>query len=359
MASLASDLVVTGLFKSFGTRNVLSDLELTIPQGSFSAILGPSGSGKTTLLRILAGFDRPDRGSVSMGDTIFDDVTHHVMPEDRRIGYVSQDGSLFPHLDVTQNVAFGLARAHRRGPAVGELLEAVGLVGAEHQFPHQLSGGQQQRVALARALAVEPHIVLLDEPFAALDDKLRQSVRADVQEILRANGATTILVTHDQDEALSMASLVAVMREGRIAQLASPEELYHHPLDPELATLVGGANLIRGFVTGREVTTAFGTLHVRDDLDTSAQGEVIVMVRPEQVEVSSDPNGPGVAGRVVHAHFHGHDAVFRIALNTADELSPLMVRVLGATQVKNDADVRLTVKGPVETWTAPDRPLAD
>jgi iron(III) transport system ATP-binding protein len=359
MASPASDLVVTGLFKSFGTRSVLNDLDLTIPQGSFSAILGPSGSGKTTLLRILAGFDRPDRGCVSMGETIFDDATHHVLPEHRRIGYVSQDGSLFPHLDVTQNVAFGLARAHRHGPAVAELLDAVGLVGAEHQFPHQLSGGQQQRVALARALAVEPHIVLLDEPFAALDDNLRQSVRADVQEILRVNGATTILVTHDQDEALSMADLVAVVRDGRIAQLASPEELYHHPLDSELATLVGGANLIRGFATGRDVTTAFGVLHVRDDLVDVDQGDVTVMVRPEQIEVSTDLESFGVAGRVVHAHFHGHDAVFRIALNTADELSPLTVRVLGNTRVKTDADVRLTVKGPVETWTATKCPLVN
>jgi iron(III) transport system ATP-binding protein len=242
---------------------------------------------------------------------------------------------------------------------VSELLEAVGLVGAEHQFPHQLSGGQQQRVALARALAVEPHIVLLDEPFAALDDNLRQSVRADVQEILRVNGATTILVTHDQDEALSMADLVAVMREGRIAQLASPEELYHHPLDPELATLVGGANLIRGFATGRDVTTAFGTLHVRDDLDEAAQGDVTVMVRPEQIEVSTDLTSPGVPGRVVHAHFHGHDAVFRVALDTSDELSPLTVRVLGATRVKTDTDVRLKVKGDVETWKASTCPLVD
>jgi iron(III) transport system ATP-binding protein len=350
MVESSNDLVVTDVHKSFGSRLVLTGLELTVPQGSFVAILGPSGSGKTTLLRLLAGFDRPDRGSVAVGERIFDDATHHVLPEHRRIGYVSQDGSLFPHLDVTENVGFGLARGIRRGRAVADLLSAVGLGGAEHQFPHQLSGGQQQRVALARALAVDPHIVLLDEPFAALDDNLRQSVRADVYDILQKSGATGILVTHDQDEALSMADLVGVMRDGRIAQLASPEDLYHHPVDAEMATLIGGANLIRGDAHGREVDTDFGTLSVRPDVPDAPQGRVTVLVRPEQISVSTDVNSPGVAGRVLHGQFHGHDAVFRIALDTTDELVELNVRVLGGSRIRPDVDVRLRVEGPVETW---------
>jgi iron(III) transport system ATP-binding protein len=346
----ANDLVVTDVHKSFGRRSVLNGLDLTVPQGSFVAILGPSGSGKTTLLRLLAGFDRPDRGSVAVGERIFDDMTNHVLPEHRRIGYVSQDGSLFPHLDVTQNVGFGLARDHRRGKAVAELLEAVGLQGAQHQFPHQLSGGQQQRVALARALAVDPLIVLLDEPFAALDDNLRQSVRADVYAILQASGATGILVTHDQDEALSMADLVGVMRDGRIAQFASPEELYHHPIDAEMATLIGGANLIRGEAHGREVDTIFGTLGVSSNMPNAPQGRVTVLVRPEQINISTDLHGPGVPGRVLHGHFHGHDAVLRVALDETDELVEMNVRVLGGSRIRPDADVHLSVRGSVETW---------
>jgi iron(III) transport system ATP-binding protein len=345
----ATDLVVTDLHKAFGPRAVLSGLALTVPQGSFCAILGPSGSGKTTLLRILAGFDRPDRGRVAVGETIFDDETRHVAPEHRRIGYVSQDGSLFPHLNVESNIAFGLARRDRRGASVDELLEVVGLAGARRQYPHQLSGGQQQRVALARALAVEPHIVLLDEPFAALDDVLRQSVRSDVLDILRSSGATAILVTHDQDEALSMADLVAVMRNGRIAQMASPKHLYHHPVDAELARLVGGANLIDGVARGRVVETALGTLGVREDLVDAPQGPVTVLVRPEQVVLSTETNAPGVRGRVAHVHFHGHDAQVRVALETS---KPLMVtaRVLGRTTIATDSDVVVSVDGPVETW---------
>jgi iron(III) transport system ATP-binding protein len=351
----ANDLVVTDLHKSFGPRVVLSGLELTVPQGSFCAVLGPSGSGKTTLLRILAGFDRPDRGRVAVGDMVFDDETHHVAPEHRRIGYVSQDGSLFPHLNVESNIAFGLARRDRRGATVDELLEAVGLAGARRQYPHQLSGGQQQRVALARALAVDPHIVLLDEPFAALDDVLRQSVRSDVHEILRSSGATAILVTHDQDEALSMADLVAVMRDGRIAQVASPKHLYHHPVDAELARLVGGANLIDGVARHGDVETALGTLRVREDLVDAPQGAVTVLVRPEQVVLSTDASAPGVRGRVVHVHFHGHDAQVRVALETREPLT-VTARVLGRTSIATDSDVVVSVEGPVETWREERRP---
>jgi iron(III) transport system ATP-binding protein len=345
----STDLVVSDLHKSFGPRDVLRGLALVVPQGSFCAILGPSGSGKTTLLRILAGFERPDRGRVGVGDMVFDDESHHVAPEHRRIGYVSQDGSLFPHLNVEGNVAFGLARKDRRGATVDELLEAVGLTGARRQYPHQLSGGQQQRVALARALAVDPHIVLLDEPFAALDDVLRQSVRADVKEILRLSGATAILVTHDQDEALSMADLVAVMRDGRIAQTASPKHLYHHPVDAELARLVGGANLIDGVATANVVETALGTLLVRDDLVDPPQGRVTVLVRPEQVVLEIDASASGVAGRVVHVHFHGHDAQVCVALATRDELT-VTARVLGRTSITAGSDVSVRVNGPVETW---------
>ena len=171
-------------------------------------------------------------------------------------------------------------------------------------------------------------MVLLDEPFAALDANLRPSVRADVYDILQARAPPAILVTHDQDEALSMADLVGVMRDGRIAQLASPEDLYHHPIDAEMATLIGGANLIRGEAHGREVDTIFGTLGVSSDMPNAPQGRVTVLVRPEQIDISTDPTAAGVAGRVLHGHFHGHDAVLRVALDETDELVELNVRVL-------------------------------
>ncbi len=213
-----TQLTVTGLDKAFGRHRVLSGLDLDVAEGSLTAILGPSGSGKTTLLRILAGFERADAGTVRIGAVLADGPGAFLAPERRRIGYVPQEGSLFPHLTVAANVGFGLSRRERRRRGrpgrTAELLDAVGLGGLAQRYPYQLSGGQQQRVALARALAIQPEIVLLDEPFASLDAHLRASVRADVQRLLKEAGTTTVLVTHDQDEALSTADRVAVLRDG-------------------------------------------------------------------------------------------------------------------------------------------------
>src|ERR1700691_372873 len=208
-------VAVTGLHKAFGTHPVLTGVDLEVPAGSLTAILGPSGSGKTTLLRLMAGFDRADAGTIKIGDVLVDSPGVHLPPARRRIGYVPQEGSLFPHLTVEANVGFGLAARERRGGKVASMLEAVGLGGLGKRYPHQLSGGQQQRVALARALAIEPALVLLDEPFSSLDAGLRSSVRSDVQDVLRAGGVTAVLVTHDQDKALSVADQVAVIRDGR------------------------------------------------------------------------------------------------------------------------------------------------
>ena len=250
MTAAAGSLAVRDLHKRFGPHSVLAGVDLEVPAGSFTAILGPSGSGKTTLLRVLAGLERADRGTVMIGSTVVDggdDQRERYVPaERRRIGYVSQEGSLFPHLNVEANVGFGLPRRDRGGRRVHELLDAVGLSELGHRYPHQLSGGQQQRVAVARALAVGPQAVLLDEPFAALDAQLRASVRSDVRDILRAAGTTALLVTHDQDEALSVADFVAVIRNGRIAQFAAPADLYARPVDAELARFVGAANLLKG-----------------------------------------------------------------------------------------------------------------
>jgi len=271
-------LAVADLHKRFGSHPVLTGVDLEVPAGSLTAILGPSGSGKTTLLRLLAGFERADSGTIAIGDMVVDDRSTHVAPERRRIGYVPQEGSLFPHLTVAANVGFGLPARERRGGKPDALLESVGLAGLGGRYPHQLSGGQQQRVALARALAIEPAVVLLDEPFASLDAHLRASVRADVQEIFRRSGTTAVLVTHDQDEALSVADRVAVLRDGVIAQCAEPEELYSRPVDADLATFIGDANLLDGMLAAGAVDTILGRLPLPSD--SSPDGPATVLVRP-------------------------------------------------------------------------------
>ena len=353
------DVTVSGLGKTFGTQVVLAGLDLEVPAGSLTAILGPSGSGKTTLLRLLAGFERADTGTIGIGGVLVDGPGAYLPPERRRIGYVPQEGSLFPHLTVAGNVGFGLAaRKHgagqRRGGKVDGLLETVGLGGLGRRYPHQLSGGQQQRVALARALAIEPAVVLLDEPFASLDAHLRASVRADVQEIFRRAGTTAVLVTHDQDEALSVADRVAALRDGGIAQCAPPEDLYCHPADPGLASFIGEANLLEGVVSGATVKTLLGAL----PLDPAAAipgaaGQVTVLIRPEQIDIV--PNEDGLTAYVTSYRYHGHDAV--LYAQPEDDAavagsSPVVVRITGGPHRPVGSGVTLRARGPVFAWPA-------
>jgi iron(III) transport system ATP-binding protein len=346
---------VTGLHKAFGTHPVLTGVDLEVPDGSLTAILGPSGSGKTTLLRLLAGFDRADRGEIVIGGTVVDDDRTHVPPERRRIGYVPQEGSLFPHLTVAANVAFGLPAKQRRSGKPDDLLAAVGLEGLGKRYPHQLSGGQQQRVALARALAIEPAVVLMDEPFASLDAHLRASVRADVQRIFHEAGTTAILVTHDQDEALSIADLVAVLRDGQIAQCAAPEDLYTAPADPALAAFVGEANLLPGVHVAGSVQTVLGLLPLHQNgTGFPPSGNVTVLVRPEQIELGP-PDG-SIRATVVAYGYHGHDAVLHVqpAETPAEPGStPLLVRVIGGDHIPVGSPVTLQARGPVIAWPAP------
>jgi len=353
-----NDLVVAGLWKSFGTQQVLGGLDLSVPEGSLTAILGPSGSGKTTLLRVIAGFERADRGTVTIGGRVVDDGEHHVPPEHRHIGYVPQEGALFPHLTVGRNVAFGVPRSLRRSGVVGRLLELVGMQGMGGRYPHQLSGGQQQRVALARALAVEPELVLLDEPFSSLDPALRAGVRADVQEVLRRARTTALLVTHDQDEALSWADHVAVIRHGGIGQFGTPEELYSHPADPDLAQFVGEANLVEGVLAGTSVRTALGVLAVdgtgaRVGADDGAR--MVVLVRPEQIELACEPSEGCLTGQVADSQYFGHDAVVRVRPDpvggSGSEI--LVVRTGGGKTWAPGTRVGIVTRGPVLAWPCP------
>ena len=373
-----TQLAVAGLDKRFGAHQVLTGLDLDVPAGSLTAILGPSGSGKTTLLRVLAGFEHADAGTVRIGSALADGPGVFLPPERRRIGYVPQEGSLFPHLTVAANVTFGLSRRKwgrdRRARRCADLLEAVGLGGLDRRYPHQLSGGQQQRVALARALAIRPEIVLLDEPFASLDAHLRASVRADVQQLLKESGTTSVLVTHDQDEALSTADRVAVLRDGGIAQCATPQELYSCPVDADMARFIGEANVIPGILNGSSVQTLLGLLAVtgtdpaedragpgRNGSDGPGQRPAMVLIRPEQVELvpgtpGSAGAGPaaggdtGLTGRITGYGYHGHDAVVTVQPERDPHAPPLTVRTLGGAALSTGSRVTLRARGPVIAW---------
>jgi iron(III) transport system ATP-binding protein len=289
---------------------------------------------------------------------VVDDGRRYVPPEERGIGYVPQEGALFPHLTVEKNIAFGLSRPERRDGRVARLAEMVGLGHLTGRYPHQLSGGQQQRVALARALAIEPGVVLLDEPFASLDAGLRSSVRADVQRVLREAGTTAVLVTHDQDEALSMADLVAVIRGGRIGQTGTPQELYEHPVDPAMAEFLGDANLIRGSVDGVVASTALGTFALRSGSTPVAKPTAaVVMVRPEQVEIWPGRGTEGLAARVVESQFHGHDTVMHVVPDASSGIGAIVARTDGGLALAPGTDVTVTARGPVLAW--PDARLPD
>ncbi len=342
-------LSVRALHHGYGSQPVLRDLSLEIQPGAVTAILGASGSGKTTLLRVIAGFERARAGTVRLGDVTVDDGRGFVPPERRRIGYVPQDGAPFPHLSVQANVGFGLPRRGRAASARA-LAELVGLTGLLRRRPHELSGGQQRRVALARALAIKPALVLLDEPFASLDAASRGIVRADVLRVLRAAGTTTVLVTHDQDEAFDAADTVAVLRAGAIAQHATPRELYTEPADCELARMIGHANLIRTSVDGGHAMTALGRHPVRGAGARAATGAVVILLRPEQLDVRRRHDGPGLRGRVQRSTYHGHHTLVRIRPEEPCGAPVLLARTNGSHELPAGTPVTVTSRGAVTAY---------
>jgi len=311
------------LTKRFGDVIAVDGVHLDVRRGEFLAVLGPSGCGKTTLLRLVAGFERPDGGGIEIDGRIVDGPRRHVAPEERRIGMVFQESALFPHLDVARNIGFGLPHRNREA-RVAELVALVGLAGLQRRMPHELSGGQQQRVALARALAPDPALVLLDEPFSSLDATLRSQLRADVREILRTAGATTLFVTHDQGEALEISDRVAVMRAGRIEQVSTPDEVYLRPVNRFVAGFVGEANLLPGEVRHGEVQTVVGRFRAGSGaLADGARAEVLL--RPEQLHMlpvdrlSVDPRPESVL-TVVRRVFHGSEVHHVLRSPTGFEL---------------------------------------
>ncbi|HYO05212.1 MAG TPA: ABC transporter ATP-binding protein [Mycobacterium sp.] len=342
-------LEVTGLAKSFGGHEVLHGVDLSVPKGTVTAVVGASGCGKTTLLRLVAGFETPDAGTISIAGRLVTHADGFTAAHRRDVGYVAQDGALFPHLTVGQNIAYGLTGSARSSRArVAELLETVSLdESLARRRPHQLSGGQQQRVALARALAREPALMLLDEPFSALDTGLRASTRQAVAQLLAAAHVTTLLVTHDQEEALSIADQVAVMRDGRFTGVGTPQQVYLNPGDRFTAQFLGDCVLLPGTVTGGVADCVLGRLPVRD---RAADGPATLMLRPEQLiatavsdEGHGHGNGKGV-GTVLSSEFRGHDVLLVVDPGGGE---PITVRQHSLDPPAVDAKVRVDVIGPV------------
>ncbi|MDQ0893052.1 ABC transporter ATP-binding protein [Agromyces ramosus] len=368
-----SRLEVRDLVVGYDAADVLRSVSLDVPDGSLLAIVGPSGCGKTTLLRTIAGLVRARAGEIRIGTRMVTTHGIHLAPEKRRIGWVPQDAALFPHLTVAENIAFGLpsargsAKSARRAATrddVQRLLALVGLGALGDRLPAQLSGGQAQRVALARALASAPDVVLLDEPFGALDPILRADLRGSVRELLREAGVTGILVTHDQAEALSIADLVGVMRGGELLQLDTPEQVYRRPATPWVAGFVGDAVFLPGTWHGDEVACALGRLPadwVPDDAATASPLEapvdgasVAVLVRPEELALSplaADAEAQAVGGPaavVTGVSYTGHDAMLTVV---AGDLR-LEARVTAAGLLPVGTRVAVRVTGRVLAYPA-------
>ncbi|EOX6951894.1 MAG: ABC transporter ATP-binding protein [Klebsiella michiganensis] len=339
-------LELSSISKSFAGTRVLENLNLTVAAGSRTAIVGPSGSGKTTLLRILAGFETPDSGRIVMlGRTLFAQGTF-IPAHLRGVGYVPQEGALFPHLNVADNIAWGLDGSRQeKYQQVAALMERVSLDRqlANH-WPHEISGGQQQRVALARALAQRPALMLLDEPFSALDTGLRAATRKATADLLAQAGVASILVTHDQNEALSFASQVAVMRQGRFAQVGTPYEVYSRPVDEETALFLGDALVLPAELRGGRARCAIGEISI-DDPHAVGQGRV--MLRPEQLVISPSP-ADGQPLTVRDVDFSGHLSTLTLAMPGQGE--PLIVKTVSRQLWRPGAAVRIEVVGEARVF---------
>ena len=314
-----SMLECTGVSKSFDDVAALDEFSIQLPQGRILALLGPSGCGKTTALRLIAGFDDPDSGSITVASSPVYDESVSVPPDKRRVGMVFQEGALFPHLTVEQNIAYGLSREDNRSERVAEVVQLTGLEGLTQRMPYELSGGQQQRVALARALAPRPELLLLDEPFSNLDPGLREQVRRDVMSILRDSGMTAVFVTHDQEEAMYVGDTIAVMNRGRIEQQGTPEEIFHRPRSKFVAEFIGMVDFVPAQWEDNTFSTAIGATQW-PSLPTF-DGVLEAMVRPDCVECHPSEEGNGV---IVEREFRGAFYLYRVALNAGSTVRCLL-----------------------------------
>jgi iron(III) transport system ATP-binding protein len=349
-------LTLSHVTKRFGadTAPAVDDVSFSVPPGRILALLGPSGCGKTTTLRLIAGFEIPDAGQIAIaGRKVAEGAGAGVPPEERGVGIVFQDYALFPHLTVDDNVGFGLRALAKRArrDRVADVLGLVGLTAFGPRYPHELSGGQQQRVAVARALAPAPALLLLDEPFSNLDADLRAQMRDEVEKILRATGTTAVFVTHDQEEAFTIADTVGVLNDGRLEQLGPPEEIYHRPATPFVAEFVGAADFIPGIVTPDGIVTELG---VFDNVDSHDIGENIkVMIRPDDVTFVPRDDGDAV---ILRRYFRGSENLYCLGLPSGHRVhssQPSSAAFVPGTRVRPQAHVLHVVMFPAEEPVPP------
>jgi iron(III) transport system ATP-binding protein len=341
-----SSLEISHLKVSLGNRLILDDLSFSLAEGQIAALLGPSGCGKTTLLRSIAGLIQPSDGTIRFGKQLVS-LSSLVMPSHKRkIGYVPQEGALFPHLSVADNIAFGLDRStftkDQIRQTIKEMLNLIGLQGFENRMPSQLSGGQQTRVALARALAIKPAMVLLDEPFSALDAALRDDLRADVCDLLRKSNATAILVTHDREEALVSADAVALMRDGQIIQQGSPEAVYSTPISPAMAVSTGDA-----LVLDASKMADGSTSYLFNQSTGTAIASGHIVIRPEEIKIERNISATSPKGRISKIDYYGHDAM--VSIDVAG--NSLKVRIPGPFDYTVGEEVSLEHAGPVRFYS--------
>ncbi len=308
--------------KSFGEVAALSRFSLKLAHGQILALLGPSGCGKTTALRLISGFANPDDGVITIASRPVFDRGTYVPPEKRNVGMVFQEGALFPHLTVEQNIAFGLSKDDQRSDRVSEVVKMTGLEGLTQRMPYELSGGQQQRVALARALAPRPEILLLDEPFSNLDPALREQVRRDVMSILRANHITAIFVTHDQEEAMYVGDSIAVMNGGKIEQQGTPEEIFHRPATRFVAEFIGMVDFVPACLEEGMIKTPIGNTEWAGG--ALGNGALEVMVRPDCLECIPSEDGNGA---IMEREFRGASYLYRIALDSGATVRCLLPHI--------------------------------
>jgi len=338
-------LELHGICKSFGSQRALTDIHLSVPTGSRTVIVGPSGSGKTTLLRMIAGFEFSDAGRLTLDGQVLADATQAVPAHRRQIGYVPQDGALFPHMTVADNIGFGLpAKGKSRHDRIAELMDSVALdANMARRWPHELSGGQQQRVALARALAQQPRLMLLDEPFSALDTGLRSAMRKMVARLLSQAGITALLVTHDQSEALSFADQLAVMRQGRLVQSGHPMDMYQYPVDEQTALFLGDAVVMPARIKAGWAECELGLIETNSPANHDTAR---IMLRPEQVHLSTTV-ATGCRGVVTEREFGGNTCTLTVVLDARGDQAgrTILVRSSGLQAPAAGSVVHLSTTG--------------